>query len=376
MLFGRNGILSQKKNMAYGKDFEVDEQGCLIHYHGSERNVTVPDGIKGIGSMAFFQHREPLERVILPDSVEEIKYCAFNSCTELIHIRLSSRLKTIEEKAFKECINLKEIELPDSVVNVGEGAFKDCRKLYKVKLSAGLKNINDELFERCICLQEIDIPESVIEIGRNAFWDCGNLRVVHLPRNLYKINAGAFEACKKIEVINIPETITFIGKCAFSPCAAISKNQLSALMSRVNQVDVYPVPDDVEVIRIGEFRFYCRYKENLKLEGKDKTSFVFKGETLNSSFFKEKLELDFGKDAKKYCAKNGDTVIQFYEEVPTFDYGDRESDSYRLFFVVIHDGSLTGIYLRGGYILVQAVFYSEVICGDSKTQCLMEKMGI
>ena len=64
----------------------------LLKYLGSESRVVVPHGVTSVA--------EDVERVILPDSVEEIG-----------------------AGAFRDCLVLQTIELPKSVKCVGAGAF-------------------------------------------------------------------------------------------------------------------------------------------------------------------------------------------------------------------------------------------------------------
>ena len=73
---------------------------ALEKYDGTEKSVTVPDGITKIGRRAFSNNRY-LQEVVLPDGIIEI-------C----------------EDAFASCVNLERINIPKSVQVIGPGAFK------------------------------------------------------------------------------------------------------------------------------------------------------------------------------------------------------------------------------------------------------------
>ncbi|MBQ4268012.1 MAG: leucine-rich repeat domain-containing protein, partial [Clostridia bacterium] len=81
------------------------QDGVLIKYNGNEAFVTVPDGVTGIGTRAFWNISE-LKTVKLPDGVDYIGDYAFYSCYQL-----------------------QQVEIPDSVKIIGEGAFADCYEL-------------------------------------------------------------------------------------------------------------------------------------------------------------------------------------------------------------------------------------------------------
>ena len=54
---------------------------------------------------------------------------AFEGCTNLEEIKLTSKVMIVEEEAFNGCKNLKEIYIPESVTTIGEDAFDGCMRL-------------------------------------------------------------------------------------------------------------------------------------------------------------------------------------------------------------------------------------------------------
>ena len=48
--------------------FEIEED-ILVRYNGEDENVIIPDGIREIGSKAFYENQK-IQSVMLPDSVE------------------------------------------------------------------------------------------------------------------------------------------------------------------------------------------------------------------------------------------------------------------------------------------------------------------
>ena len=131
--------------------FEI-RNGVLMKYNGKETSVTVPDGVKAIGSHAFFLLKF-LEEVTLPNGVYMIANSAFFGSA------------------------LKKIILPDSVRIIGSEAFACCRQLESIVLNDGLTEIGESAFNRCESLKSITIPDSVTEIEEGAFFCCDDLTI-------------------------------------------------------------------------------------------------------------------------------------------------------------------------------------------------------
>lgn len=83
---------------------------------------------------------------VIPDSVVNIRSCAFRNCEFL-----------------------ENIILPNSLTRIGEEAFEYCNRLREVVLSSSLTRIPEGLFYNCSKLKEIVLPDSIKHIGKNAF---------------------------------------------------------------------------------------------------------------------------------------------------------------------------------------------------------------
>lgn len=153
-------------------------------------NVTISDGVTSIGSYAFC-------------------YCSVKSIT------LPFGLKHIGSSAFFNCPNIQQIKIPDSVEYIDPYAFSLCKGLHTVQLPASLTLISEELFAECDNLRNLSIPDTVTEIGANAFSKCTEFSLTGLPDGIKSIGAAAFEDCGRIEELVLPETLEHIGEAAF-----------------------------------------------------------------------------------------------------------------------------------------------------------------
>lgn len=93
---------------------------------------------------------------IVPDSVIEIGYLAFNGCDKLISVDMFNVTK-INNSSFSGCSNLIEVNMPN------------------------VKTIDNYAFSGCYNLIEVNIP-NVICISNNVFNYCFNLRILKIPK--------------------------------------------------------------------------------------------------------------------------------------------------------------------------------------------------
>ena len=109
------------------------------------------------------------------------------------------RTKRIEDFAFSQHAELREIFIPDTVTYIGSFAFRECTKLEKIHLSEGLQYIGSYAFAYCQSLKRLDLPKSLQSIGDKAFLGCSKLEEIHLSGKISNINKDAFAGlCARI----------------------------------------------------------------------------------------------------------------------------------------------------------------------------------
>ena len=113
--------------------YDTDEYR-LIKCYSDAKTVRVPDGIRSIGSHAFWLN-DTMLHAELPASVETIEADAFNHCISMQSIVFSENLKVIGVYAFSDCDALTEVALPDTLVLIDDGGFAFCPYLKKVFLA-------------------------------------------------------------------------------------------------------------------------------------------------------------------------------------------------------------------------------------------------
>ena len=197
------------------------------------KEVTVPDGVRRIGEGAF-RDSILLEKVILPEGLEEIgnrafEYCylqdivfpdsllvigdyAFNCGISQTDLVLPDSVRTIGKHAFSSCGHLASIHLPKALTELGEYAFWFCKSLREITIPAGITEIRDSTFDFCENLTSVILPEGLTAIGKIAFGRCANLSNIILPEGLTTIGLVAFTGCGKLETIVIPASVQDFGR--------------------------------------------------------------------------------------------------------------------------------------------------------------------
>lgn len=158
-------------------DFVI-QNGELMAYYGSSRDVTIPPGVTSIGKEAFY-NCDSLTSVTIPSSVTSIGDGAFCDCDSLTSVTISEGVTSIGELAFWDCAFLTSVTIPSSVTSIGYGAFCDCDSLMSVMISDGVRSIGNYVFNSCDSLTSVTIPSSVTSIGKGAFGGCNALTDVY-----------------------------------------------------------------------------------------------------------------------------------------------------------------------------------------------------
>ena len=157
--------------------YEEVSNGYNLRYYTlgllkSEKVVEIPSQYKGKDVIGLrgdvFENVYSLEKIVLPETIEEIR-----------------------SGAFKNCFNLKEINLPSKITEIHGETFRNCSSLQKIIIPEGVTRIGGSAFRYCSSLTEVTIPKTVTEIGSSAFRETA-LSTVCIPRSAY-VNERAFK---------------------------------------------------------------------------------------------------------------------------------------------------------------------------------------
>lgn len=206
-------------------DFGFDSStGTITSYSGGGGDVVIPPTINGDPVTAIesfsFQNNTTITSLSIPSSVKTIGDRAFLNCSNLKSITLNEGLETLGTYAFSKT-GIETIILPNSVDSIGSDIFKDCTALKSVVLSNGLTALPGQTFLDCSVLETVEVPEGITSIGSYAFGRCYALKSVKLPSTLESIAANAFSNCTALTEITLPAALKTISSYAFEETTSL-----------------------------------------------------------------------------------------------------------------------------------------------------------
>lgn len=239
-----------------------------------------------------FSNSASLTTLTLNSGVETIEASAFDGCSALENITLSSSLTRIGKDAFKEtkyytdaaqtkdtlivldswAIGFEasgenhDVQINNSVVSaVSDELFKDNPYITSVRLS-NVKTLGNEVFKGATNLKSVDM-NLLTDVPASTFEDCTSLTEVNLPRitnvgarafanntsltsmNLSRVTSiaeSAFEGCTQLETITISRNLNEVGANAFLntalssvECTNINQAAIDALKALVANAEKY-----------------------------------------------------------------------------------------------------------------------------------------
>ena len=183
-------------------DFEDQEDGSVIitGYKGGESKVEVPEiigdkTVTAIGKEAF----SPSCENEISDVLKDIR-------RNIIVITVPETVKSIGDKAFYGCKNLRELNLPDNC-EIGKYIVKECEHLRGFTIPATMKNLDYNEFYNCKGFSEIKIPATVEYVSSSAFSNCINLESIEVDKANpnYSSHEGVLYNKKQTEFLVFPK---------------------------------------------------------------------------------------------------------------------------------------------------------------------------
>lgn len=228
-------------NQSNGLEFEENSEGYTVTGIGtfSGSVLYIPEEYDGqpvtaIGRRAFSE--TDITEVIIPDSVKQIDYYAFEDCDLLENVTIGDGVEVIQSGAFARCSNLTEINFGKNVRELRSECFVYCSGLREVTIPASVEEALS-VFNGCTSLERVTFEDnSKLEwLGLYFFYNCTSLKEVNFGTgsSLEYIDNSAFYNCTSLQSIELPDSVTAILYGAFSSCTALADVQLSASLEYI-----------------------------------------------------------------------------------------------------------------------------------------------
>ena len=146
----------------------------------------------------FSYHYSSRHRGIIIDSFINDRY------TNVLDLIIPSFIdgkpvKAIGERCFSEAPYIERVCLPDTIEEIGDCAFWECDNLKQVLLPNSIQHIGSSVFSGS-ALECMILPEGIEEMPTNLFYGCRKIEVLILPESL-EVLTSAFEYCDSIDKV-------------------------------------------------------------------------------------------------------------------------------------------------------------------------------
>lgn len=161
-----------------------------------------------INGSSLFINGEIVTELAIPNTAKVGPY-AFYGCTSIVEISIPKGVRYIEAGAFMNCVNLESIKMhKDSVIEIKNKAFYDCISLKELEFSDTMDKLGEYAFYNCDSLEVVTLTENISSIGKYCFAECNTLDTVYFNIKYCKIPLDrTFVGCNSLASIEYGGTI-------------------------------------------------------------------------------------------------------------------------------------------------------------------------
>ena len=250
---------------------------CILYRKDSEG--------RPINLICYPQQKADLKEFRIPDGVTAISGFAFYGCSALKKITIPASVTSIGARAFENCTGLERIEVDeandnficvDGVIYTKGGSGSPETLVYyppnkpdeSFVIPSGVTAINDFAFKDCVNLKNVEIPSGVESIGAGAFAGCTGITQITVPESVGDIGQYAFDG-----IINVtyyrdggPSCGARYVNCYLRDGFVFSDPEMETLVGCFKETERLRIPDSV--VAIGESAFeYCDWLCKLTVPG-------------------------------------------------------------------------------------------------------------
>ena len=232
----KNWDTNNDGELSYAEAAAVTDIGTVFNGNTEIIAFTEFRYFTGLGFVAedAFNGCSRLWKIIIPETITEVRKNAFRGCAYLDSIIIPTVVSTLEDSAFYGCSGLKGIILPASINYIGSSCFYGCSGCLTVECDildtysqsksnnnyCSSNNANHWLYGAEFT--QIVLGNSVKYVGAYAFKDYSKAQFVIQNNNqINTIREYAFYGCNGVNSLPMNESLSSIGDYAFYGCLGI-----------------------------------------------------------------------------------------------------------------------------------------------------------
>ena len=195
----------------------------------SVTEITIPENVRSFSQYAFTYcdavttvNINAVSCTVVPETTsEELPRSPFVTLENLENINIGDTVKELPSYLFSSMKTIDVITLPDSVTDIGAGAFANS-SITSLKNCKNLESIEEYAFKNCVNLSSFAFADELMLIGMEAFSGCTGLNNLYIPDSVVNIEIGAFSDCSALEVVRMSPNVDYIPREAFYNCTELS----------------------------------------------------------------------------------------------------------------------------------------------------------
>lgn len=175
----------------------LNDEKDFIKYYKGESKIILPSTLKRLGKMQPAIDDEMMIDVGYPRCAVfwEKKREITDSRIKEVDMSRCTKLEIIGVGTFACCCNLSKVNLPNSLKEIKACAFNDCRNLEEIVIPENTHIIGESAFAYCKRLKKVYFKNPYgVDIHFKAFKSCENLEYFNADTQ----PSNAFKGCKKL----------------------------------------------------------------------------------------------------------------------------------------------------------------------------------
>ena len=187
-----------------GVQYVVTQNGAMVvAYLGDDVNVEIASTVGG-------------------QPVVAIEKKAFTYNNDILSVYIPASVKTIGERAFDRCKNLRTVTIEDNsqLTKMENGAFLDCEQLTDITFgnNSKLESLGLWVFQNCKKLTHVVLPDELKVISSYVFSGCENLESINIPSKVTTLGSAVLTSCPKLQSLTMPQSVAYVSRYAFAHC--------------------------------------------------------------------------------------------------------------------------------------------------------------